>query len=118
MSFGFGMQPAQRVGHFAKNWLRFFALNAPHAAQRLNVRWRDDMILPRRLESEVMDTSSEAEDYDSMDHSAVNRVFASDFLAAWSGGNPVLDVGTGTAQIPIELCRRDERPVVTAIDLS
>jgi ubiquinone/menaquinone biosynthesis C-methylase UbiE len=76
------------------------------------------MSLTRRLEPEVMDTPAEAEDYDAMDHSAVNRVFVSDFLAAWSGANPVLDVGTGTAQIPIELCRQDGRPRVTGIDLS
>jgi ubiquinone/menaquinone biosynthesis C-methylase UbiE len=76
------------------------------------------MNLPRRLEPEVMDTPADAEDYDAMDHSTVNRVFCSDFFAAWSGDNPVLDVGTGTAQIPIELCKQDSRPAITAIDLS
>ncbi len=75
-------------------------------------------MLPRRLEPEVMDTPDEANDYDAMDHSTVNRVFCFDFLAVWSGNNPILDVGTGTAQIPIELCRQDPRPRVTAIDLS
>jgi ubiquinone/menaquinone biosynthesis C-methylase UbiE len=75
-------------------------------------------MLPRVLEPEVMDTAVEAADYDAMDHSAVNRVFASDFLAAWDGRNPVLDVGTGTAQIPIELCRQSLRPEVVGIDLA
>ncbi len=65
-----------------------------------------------------MDTPDEANDYDAMDHSTVNRVFCFDFLSVWSGGNPILDLGTGTAQIPIELCRQDPRPRVTAIDLS
>jgi ubiquinone/menaquinone biosynthesis C-methylase UbiE len=72
--------------------------------------------LTRILEPEVMDSAEEACDYDAMDHSAVNRVFVADFLAAWNGALPVLDVGTGTAQIPVELCRQDQRTVVTAID--
>ncbi|MFO0929972.1 MAG: methyltransferase domain-containing protein [Gemmataceae bacterium] len=51
-----------------------------------------------------------------MDHSTVNRVFVDDFLAAWDGQGSVLDVGTGTALIPIELCRRDGRARVVAVD--
>ena len=62
-------------------------------------------MLERVLEPEAMDTPDEARDYDAMDHGDVNRAFAADFLAGWDGGGPVLDVGTGTAQIPIELCR-------------
>lgn len=72
--------------------------------------------LPRTLEPEVMDTAEEARDYDAMDHSAVNRAFAADFLALWDGQNPVLDAGTGTAQIPIELCRQDPAVEVVAVD--
>lgn len=84
-------------------------------------------MLQRTLEPEVMDTREEAVDYDSMDHSEVNRVFVDDLLATIdrfeSGrlqGGPlqILDVGTGTAQIPIELCRREFDGRVTAIDLS
>src|SRR5689334_84912 len=75
-------------------------------------------MLPRTLEPEVMDSPEEARDYDAMDHAAVNRVFVEDFLAAWDGRGPVLDVGTGTAQIPIEFCRRDPRAEVVAIDLA
>jgi ubiquinone/menaquinone biosynthesis C-methylase UbiE len=63
-------------------------------------------MLPRTLEPEVMDTPDEARDYDAMDHSTVNRVFAADFLKVWPGHLPVLDVGTGTAQIPIEVCQQ------------
>src|SRR5271166_2066683 len=74
-------------------------------------------MLPRVLEPEVMDSAAEAHDYDAMDHSTVNRVFVADFLAAWAGQNPILDVGTGTAQIPIELCRRAPARVV-GIDLA
>lgn len=75
-------------------------------------------MLSRTLEPEVMDTAEEARDYDAMDHAAVNAVFADDFLTAWDGSVPILDVGTGTAQIPIALCRRDTRAEVLAIDLA
>lgn len=75
-------------------------------------------MLPRVLEPEVMDTPEEATDYDAMDHLAVNRVFVADFLAFWDGSNPILDFGTGTAQIPIELCRRSSEARVVAIDLA
>jgi ubiquinone/menaquinone biosynthesis C-methylase UbiE len=75
-------------------------------------------MLPRVLEPEVMDSVEEACDYDSMDHSQVNRVFVADFLAAWDQQSPVLDVGTGTAQIPIELARHAPKAQIVAIDLA
>lgn len=75
-------------------------------------------MLPRILEPEVMDSTEEARDYDAMDHREVNGVFVADFLAVWDGRSPVLDVGAGTAQIPIELCRRHASVRVTAIDLA
>ena len=87
-------------------------------------------MLQRILEPEVMDTTQEAFDYDSMDHSGVNRVFVDDFLKLIEksqcqlsfddASNPfqILDVGTGTAQIPIELCNRTKHCQVTAIDLA
>lgn len=96
-------------------------------------------MLPRTLEPEVMDTAEEARDYDAMDHAQVNHVFVQDFLAAWteirnpkpdirnqvsdfgfriSDYHPVLDVGTGTAQIPIELARSHPTVEILAIDLA
>jgi ubiquinone/menaquinone biosynthesis C-methylase UbiE len=75
-------------------------------------------MLGRVLEPEVMDSAAEARDYDAMDHSTVNRVFVADFLAVWPGAVPILDVGTGTAQIPIELCRSAPTARVVAIDLA
>ena len=57
-------------------------------------------MLARRLEPEVMDSPEEARDYDAMDHSHVNRVFVTDFLAVWNGHNPILDVGAGTVAPP------------------
>jgi len=65
-----------------------------------------------------MDSAEEARDYDAMDHSQVNRVFVADFLSFWTGSGTVLDVGAGTAQIPIELCRRHASVNVIAIDLA
>ncbi|MGD0527688.1 MAG: methyltransferase domain-containing protein [Polyangiaceae bacterium] len=76
------------------------------------------MALPRTLEPEVMDTAEEARDYDAMDHAEVNARFCDDLLAAGARPGRVLDVGTGTALIPIELCRRDARVEVDAIDLA
>jgi ubiquinone/menaquinone biosynthesis C-methylase UbiE len=76
----------------------------------------EGLVLPRILEPEVMDTPEEARDYDAMDHSAVNRVFVADFLAVWDGRGPVLDLGTGTALIPIEFCRQSSRGEVVAVD--
>jgi ubiquinone/menaquinone biosynthesis C-methylase UbiE len=74
--------------------------------------------LPRVLEPEVMDTAQEASDYDAMDHGEVNARFCDDLLAKKRAITRVLDVGTGTALIPIELCRRAPGAVVDAIDLA
>jgi len=76
------------------------------------------MRLPRTLEPEVMDTEEEARDYDSMDNADVNARFCDDFLAHHPPLGQVLDVGTGTALIPIELCRRVAGVSVHAIDLA
>lgn len=73
-------------------------------------------MLERILESEVMDSPLEAVEYDLMDHSAVNRVFAADLLAVRATPGDVLDLGTGTALIPIELCRREKTCRVMAAD--
>ena len=79
-------------------------------------------MLARVLEPEVMDTAEEARDYDAMDHVAVNERFCADLLAELGAplANRVLDVGTGTARIPIEICARGAGPDVeiVAIDLA
>ncbi len=72
----------------------------------------------RVLEPEVMDSEEEARDYNSMDHGEVNRAFVADFLARRPDLRHVLDLGTGTAQIPLELCRVDSSARVTAVDLA
>jgi len=76
------------------------------------------LTLKRVLEPEVMETDEEARDYDSMDHSAVNQAFVEDLLAGGDVVGEVIDLGTGTAQIPIRLCQTVEDCRVMAIDLS
>jgi len=73
-------------------------------------------MLPRVLEPEAMDSEWEANDYDAMDHRQVNGVFVSDFLKLWGGFGAILDVGAGTVQIPLELCRQHSTATVLAID--
>jgi ubiquinone/menaquinone biosynthesis C-methylase UbiE len=56
-----------------------------------------------------------------MDHAEVNRIFVDDLLAAGLVDGPdveVLDLGCGTAQIPIELCRRCPTLKIVAVDLA
>lgn len=96
-------------------------------------------MLQRVLEPEVMDSPQEAADYDAMDHREVNTRFVEDLLAVVAGSprplsqHPpllptasedsepdrlwdVLDLGTGTAQIPVMLCQRWEACRVLAVD--
>ena len=75
-------------------------------------------MLKRSLEPEVMDSPDEATVYDAMDHAAVNQLFVEDLLAVGDLGTDVLDLGTGTARIPIELCRKNEEIRILAIDLA
>ncbi|MFT7641844.1 MAG: ubiquinone/menaquinone biosynthesis C-methylase UbiE [Pirellulaceae bacterium] len=76
------------------------------------------MALERVLEPEVMDTPEEAMDYDSMDHKQVNQLFVDDLISGGDVGEDILDIGTGTAQIPIALCERVEDVRVMAVDLA
>lgn len=92
------------------------------------------MSLPRILEPEVMDTPEEASSYNAMDHSAVNTLFVDDLLAMFAETPPpksrsrlmpddeeaasldILDLGTGTALIVVELCNRLAECRVMAAD--
>jgi ubiquinone/menaquinone biosynthesis C-methylase UbiE len=91
-------------------------------------------MLPRILEPEVMDTPEEATSYNTMDHSAVNTLFVTDLLAFFAEASPpqsrsrlmpdddeaatldILDLGTGTALIVVELCNRLAECRVMAAD--
>jgi ubiquinone/menaquinone biosynthesis C-methylase UbiE len=75
-------------------------------------------MLSRVLEPEVMDSLEEARDHNAMDHREVNRRFVEVLLATLGDESPgdVLDLGTGTALIPIELCRACEECRIMAVD--
>lgn len=82
-------------------------------------------MIDRELEVEAMDTVDEAREYDLMDHTTVNTRFVSDMLDAVARfgrldlrGHFVVDVGTGTARIPIEFCRVQPAGRVVAVDLA
>ena len=76
------------------------------------------MPFERMLEPEVMDSAEEATDYNAMDHSQVNRVFVDDLLAVGGAEGDYLDLGTGTALIPVELCTRHPSCRVMAVDMA
>lgn len=73
-------------------------------------------MLERTLEPEVMDDPDEAAAYDDMGHDGVNQLFVADLLASGDIGRNVMDVGTGTAQIPIALCQAHADCRVLAVD--
>lgn len=83
-------------------------------------------VLARTLEPELMNNPTEAWDYNGMDHAAVNAAFVEDLLAAemltagpvdpQADDSVVIDVGTGTALIPIELCSRFRTCRIVACD--
>lgn len=84
--------------------------------------------LPRTLEPEFMDDPVDSQLYDAMDHRQVNDRFVTDLLCSWfQQGAPftlpvedkpgiVVDLGTGTARIPIELCLRCDNMRVLGVD--
>ena len=76
------------------------------------------MSLPRTLEPEPVDLRDEAAQYDAMDHAEVNRVFVDDLVSGGDVGPRIIDIGCGTARIPIEICQRDDAWSVMAIDSS
>ncbi len=74
-------------------------------------------MLARVLEPEVMDTAQEAADYDVMDNREPNERFCADCLQ-FAHFTRALDVGTGTALIPIEMCKRSPRLTMVGVDLA
>src|SRR5688572_12631839 len=72
----------------------------------------------RILEPELMDTAEDAEEYDAMDFSEANGRFAEDAVGLVAGvvEPQVLDVGTGTAQIPLLMLDRRADLKIVAVD--
>src|SRR5262245_40562264 len=74
----------------------------------------------RTLEPEVMDTADDAEEYDAMDFSEPDTRFA-DAAAALLGEPPsgrAIDIGTGTAKIPVLLLARRPDLSVLGVDMA
>jgi ubiquinone/menaquinone biosynthesis C-methylase UbiE len=72
----------------------------------------------RILEPEVMDTWLEATAYDAMDFVSVNAAFATDAIDLDPHAIKILDIGTGTARIPILMCQQRPQYLITGIDLA
>lgn len=65
-----------------------------------------------------MDTWLEASAYDAMDFTVVNEAFAAAAVALDPDAVKILDVGTGTARIPILMCQQRPQYLITAVDLA
>lgn len=74
--------------------------------------------MQRITEPEVMDSLQEAVEYDAMDFFEVNTAFAERAVELGSPTGLILDVGTGTARIPILMCQRRPQWQVIGIDLA
>lgn len=74
--------------------------------------------LARVLEPESMDTPEGARAYNAMDHSQVNQAFVDDYWSFNPHDSSVLDLGTGTAQIPLRLVLKSPSLNLTGVDIS
>ena len=74
--------------------------------------------MQRILEPEVMDTSSEAIEYDAINFMAVNTAFAQRTSELGPQSGLVLDAGTGTARVPILICQKCPQLQIIGSDLS
>jgi ubiquinone/menaquinone biosynthesis C-methylase UbiE len=79
---------------------------------------KDSFSMERILEPEVMDDREEALEYDAMDFTEVNTNFAKEAVQLAGINARVLDVGTGTARIPIILSQLRPQWQIIAIDLA
>jgi len=84
----------------------------------LEMSHKETTFMQRVLEPEVMDTWEEAVEYDSMDFTEVNAAFAKSAIALGPMSGKILDVGTGTARIPIAISQMRPAWELTCIDLS
>jgi len=77
-------------------------------------------VMPRVLEPEVMEGVAEAEEYDAMDFSEADGRFADAAIALLGERTMgrILDVGTGTAKIPLLMLKRRPELSFVAVDAS
>ncbi len=75
-------------------------------------------MIQRILEPEVMDSEQEAIDYDSMDFTEVNTDFAQLAITLAPNQTKILDVGTGTARIPIIISNLRPNCQIIAVDMA
>jgi ubiquinone/menaquinone biosynthesis C-methylase UbiE len=74
--------------------------------------------MDRILEPEVMDTWHDSTAYDGMDFEEINMQFALDAIDLDPHAIRILDLGTGTARIPIMMCQQQRQYQITAVDLA
>lgn len=77
--------------------------------------------MQRILESELMDTQEEATEYDAMDFTEVNNAFAREVIELVNDRTEpleLLDIGTGTARIPILISQQRPQWQIKAIDMA
>jgi ubiquinone/menaquinone biosynthesis C-methylase UbiE len=77
------------------------------------------MPLERVLEPEVMSSAGEASEYDQMDFSATDQMFAERAAEMGARAGWIIDLGSGNAKIPLAMCSLLPQSVrVWAIDMS
>ncbi|MGI8504354.1 MAG: class I SAM-dependent methyltransferase [Hassallia sp.] len=72
--------------------------------------------MERVLEPEVMDSLTEAIEYDAMDFTEINTAFAKSAIALGPPQGIVLDAGTGTGRIPVLISQMRSKWQIIAID--
>lgn len=97
--------------------MNIFNLRLKQCDQRQRI-WVYDIMIERILEPEVMDTMEDALEYDAMDFTEVNTSFAERAVELLPPEGIVLDLGTGTARIPILILERNPKLKIIAVDLS
>lgn len=73
-------------------------------------------MMERVLEPEVMDSLTEAIEYDAMDFTEVNTAFAKRAIALGPPQGIILDAGTGTGRIPLLISQMRSKWQIIAID--
>ena len=76
------------------------------------------MAIPRVLEPEVMDEAEEAGDYDAMDFSATDQLFAQRAAELGHAAHLIADIGSGNAKIPLAMLALMPAAQVCAVEMS